>query len=619
MWIAITMAGMPSCAAYVRRNGYSERVLNDSTAEDEREIWQARVDAGPGWTISDSEWNNFVERGARHARRWAYLIPLITILIPLITIVLTTFRATSNPLKRLSNSLESLGTYGIIIWIVMVPLNIIILLSIVQRKSRRHARAAALVRAEDGCVCPICDKPCAPRTPDGFAPRCRHGVSRDARDALIEFWQAHARRDIHANERLLANLPASDAPREMRVRFKNFFLRNRVVASDTERPFGVRFYSGLLASMASMKMVMMVILIFFVVEELNPQKSKWLFEVTSPNFIKLMMLIVFGTYIAGAFFSMSGAMRPTQQERCRACRQLLAGRVRPVRCTECGSDLNRSGATERILQTKQWKFIGVGLVIILLSVVGSSALRLGLGFSLLPTPILIAIAPYAERSIALSELQSRFLSPKERARISKMVIGIATPETGESLKGRRHLQSNFLLPGVATGDTPASTIDDALRAMVRLDGTVQRKLEGTTLVLTPSFGDDLFFYSGDVWVVFCGVSFDGAQPVSASTNPIDRLAVDPFGFIPGKEGRKRNENWIRAVETIKKDTSPQRYPTEFTAPCPKGARTARWKVTVLLLPFDEPPLIFFAADGTLKVPVNAIRTVELEGTIPLDE
>ena len=129
------MAGMPSCAAYVRRNGYSERVLNDSTAEDEREIWQARVDAGPGWTISDSEWNNFVERGARHARRWAYLIPLITILIPLITIVLTTFRATSNPLKRLSNSLESLGTYGIIIWIVMVPLNIIILLSIVQRKS----------------------------------------------------------------------------------------------------------------------------------------------------------------------------------------------------------------------------------------------------------------------------------------------------------------------------------------------------------------------------------------------------------------------------------------------------------------------------------------------------
>jgi hypothetical protein len=154
-----------------------------------------------------------------------------------------------------------------------------------------------------------------------------------------------------------------------------------------------------------------------------------------------------------------------------------------------------------------------------------------------------------------------------------------------------------VLPAVDAGDLPASSIDDALRATVALDGTIKQTPKATDLVLTPHFGDNLFDRSGDVWVVFLGASFDGAEPVGASTNPIDRWSVDPIW----RSGFQRES-----------------HPTEFRVPCPTGARTARWRVTLVLLPFARRPIFEFASDGSLTLPANTVRSIEVEGTTSLD-
>ncbi|MFM7261961.1 MAG: hypothetical protein ACKO3W_15335, partial [bacterium] len=491
-----------------------------------------------GWTISDSEWDGFVKGCETRARKGAYVAPLFVI-VP--TVIVAAVILGLDAWNRSSGGSGWLSTYGRIFWIAIVPFNIVITVRAAARL-RRHARAVALVRAEDGCVCPTCGDACAPRTADGFAPRCRHGISRDAQPALIECWQAIARRDIYAVGRLNASLPASDAPRGIRARIQRVVLRAASTAADTEQPFRQRYRTGLVSSLTFIPVILIM---------------TGMPLLTGGPFLPTMtMVFAAGLFAAGPFFAMSGATRPTTQERCRACRQLLA-RVRPSRCSECGADLSRPAAIESVAQLKQWKYLGVGLAIVMLSFVGSMVVSLGIGFNMLPTPVLLAIAPYSDSSLTLLELERRTLSPTDRARLAQMLISRAAPSAnlGGGFQSSRK-PSNFVLPAVAAGELPASVIEDALRTMVTLDGAFKQTPEGTQFVLTPRFGDDLFDRAGDAWVVFRGVSFDGAAPIGASTNPIDRWSVDPIW----RSGFQRES-----------------HPTAFTAPCPAGARSARWQ------------------------------------------
>ena len=548
------------------------------------ETCTSRSSADSGWTISDSEWNGFVAGTEKAARRGAYITPLFMIGPTLLAAVAIVGYDQWN---RSSGGSGFIGPIGRLFWIAIVPINALLAVRTV-RSLRRFARAAARVRAEDGCVCPTCGEACAPRNADGFAPRCRHGISRDMQGALIECWQAIARRDFHAVGRLSASLPASDAPRGLRARLQHFVARGSTLAADAERPFRERYVAGLRASIVFIPML-------FVITSM-PTLMPTLMG-GSLMLVKELMLLL-GVVVAAPFFAMSGAARPAWLERCRACRQLLA-RARPARCTECGSDLLRPAAVESVAQVKQWRFLGVGAAIFVCTLLGSMAFSLGLGSSLLPTPVLIWIAPYTDTSTALSELATRTLSPQDRARLVEMLISNAAPgaNLGFGSARRTHHSSNLVLPAVVAGDLPASTIDDALRAMVRLDADIDEKTDGSDFVLTPAFGDDLFDRAGDAWVVFRGVSFDGATPIGASTNPIDRWSVDPIW----RSGFQRES-----------------HPTAFTVPCPAGARSARWRATVVLLPFAQRPAFSFEEGGSVSPSPNAIGSIEIEGTIELD-
>ena len=416
-----------------------------------------------GWTISDSEWNGFVERCERQARRGVYLIPLLMIVPVLVCAVAF---LSLDAWNRSTGGSGWIGPLGRLFWVAIVPIDTVLAIRNV-RSLRRFARAVARVRVECGCVCPTCGDACAPRNADGFAPRCRHGVSRDAQPALIECWQAIARRDIYAVGRLNASLPASDAPRGIRARIQRVVLRAVSTAADTERPFRQRYRAGLVSSLAFIPVILMM---------------TGMPMLMGGPFLPMMTIpFAAGLFAAAPFFAMSGATRPTTQERCRACRQLLA-RVRPSRCSECGADLSRPAAIESIAHAKQWKFLGVGLAIVMLSFVGSIVVSLGLGVSMLPTPVLLAVAPYSDSSIALSELETRTLSPEDRSRLAQMLISRAAPGTNFGIgTGRRsYRSSNLVLPAVAAGVLPASSINDALRATVALRPANFRHLRSMT-------------------------------------------------------------------------------------------------------------------------------------------
>jgi hypothetical protein len=281
---------------------------------------------------------------------------------------------------------------------------------------------------------------------------------------------------------------------------------------------------------------------------------------------------------------------------------------RPTHCTECGADFARAGAIQTVMATKDWRFALVGGALMVGVLALAMSLSLGLGASLLPTPVLLTLAPYSGGSPMMRELETRTLTAKERADFVRLQIAHAAPSSSfMSSRPSPRLQSNMLLPAVAAGDLPESAIDDALRAIVRLDATIKQTSDGSQFILTPMFGSDLFDRAGDIWVVFRGVSFadrngQSTEPVGASTNPIDRWSVDPIW----RDGFQR-----------------QSHPTEFAVACPeeslRATSIATWKVTVVLLPFAQRPAFSFNPDGSVVLPPGTIRSIDLEGTLQLKD
>ena len=546
--------------------------------------------AATGWTISDSEWNGYVERAQKQARRGIFGT---MVLILVASIVMAGAFLCFDLLSVSANRGVIFSPLMRVFWIAIIVLNTY---QAVQafRHTRRVARAIAMVRAEDGCVCPLCSEPCALRTADGFAPRCRHGVSRDARDALVECWQAMAHGDVHATGRLLAELPASSAPRGILARWIRFTHRQSAKASDSERSLWERYRAGFPLSLN----LLPIALFPFVFPSI----------ITGSGFIATFTVpIILGMIFVGPLIFMSGATRPTRQERCRHCRQLVM-LPRPTHCTECGADFARAGAIQTVMATKDWKLALVGGALMVGVLALAMSLSLGLGASLLPTPLLLTLAPYSGGSPMMRELETRTLTAKERAEFVRLQIARAAPSS--SFVGSPRIQdlpSNMLLPAVAAGDLPESAIDDALRAIVRLDATIRQTSDGSQFILTPTFGSDLFDRAGDIWVVFRGVSFadrngQSTEPVGASTNPIDRWSVDPIW----RDGFQR-----------------QSHPTEFAVACPeeslRATSIATWKATVVLLPFAQRPVFSLSPDGSVVLPTGTIRSIDLEGTLQLKD
>ncbi|RLS89385.1 MAG: hypothetical protein DWI10_08510, partial [Planctomycetota bacterium] len=156
------------------------------------------------WTITRAEWDGHVRRTTRFMRGVMMASPLLMVLsTPLVIVVVLLRNIAGRSFSALGwtdlipsplGALFIAAYFGLTLWQTIHGV--------------RRARSALLILPRvweyEGCVCPTCMTECAPRTSDGFAPACKHSISRDDQLTLIAIWEAHARKDVATAGRLFA-------------------------------------------------------------------------------------------------------------------------------------------------------------------------------------------------------------------------------------------------------------------------------------------------------------------------------------------------------------------------------------------------------------------------------
>ena len=200
------------------------------------------------WTITRAEWDGHVRRNTRFMRGVKIAItasPLL--LVPLVIVLVRNWNIAggsfSYPYTGLITSplgaLCIAAYFGLTLWQAI--------------RGVRRARSTLLIMPRvwecEGCVCPTCMAECAPRTSDGFAPACKHSISRDDQLTLIAIWEAHARKDVATAGRLFAALNARVRNPSLFARARLFITQRLGVTQDDELPFMTRYRAGMFACM----------------------------------------------------------------------------------------------------------------------------------------------------------------------------------------------------------------------------------------------------------------------------------------------------------------------------------------------------------------------------------
>ena len=447
----------------------------------------------------------------------------------------------------------------------------------------RRARSALLILPRvweyEGCVCPTCMTECAPRTSDGFAPACKHSISRDDQLTLIAIWEAHARKDVATAGRLFTALNTRVRNPSLFARARLFFTQRFAVTQDDELPFMTRYRAGMVACM------------LFAV----PAAVSFSFLQFDDGLFFVFMLIA---GILGIPLIMMGTRSGRiVRARCTSCEQALAT-PHPTHCPECGGDLARIGAISTSQMRHQPGLMIVGMILMLSCSIGPIIFMTGGGTKLLPSRVLVLLAPHSllVSHSAYRELATRTLDASLSEELVDQLIDSARP--GEGFISNH---TDFLLPSVNAGTLPWSKIDEALEALAGVEiERVGAREQVAELRATLRLGGDVFFLSASTYLVFGGVSFDGGPWIGAATTACDRNSLDPI---------------YRSVAagTI------ALAPNEYTIEIPASAQTAAWRGWVILMPFSSAPKLSFDEHGLPAQPQGALRMIDIGGDIQLDK
>jgi hypothetical protein len=530
------------------------------------------------WTITRAEWDGHVRRTTRFMRGVMMASPLLMVLTTPLVIVLVLLRNIGG------RSFSALG------WTDLIPSPLGALfiaayfgLTLWQTiHGVRRARSALLILPRvwkcEGCVCPTCMTECAPRTSDGFAPACKHSISRDDQLTLIAIWEANARKDVATAGRLFTALNARVRNPSLFARARLFFTQRFAVTQDDELPFMTRYRAGMVAS-----------LLFFVP------------AAVSISFLQFDGLF-FVFMLIGGLLGMPLIMMGTRSGRigracCTSCKQALAT-PHPTRCPECGGDLARIGAISTSQMRQQPGLMVVGMLLMLSCSMGPIIFMTAGGTKFLPSRVLLLLTPRSQlvSHSAYRELATRTLDASLSEEFADQLIDSARPGEGFHMN-----HTDFLLPSVNAGTLPWSKIDEALEALagVKIERVGARE-QVAELRATLRLGGDVFFCSASPYLVFGGVSFDGGPWIGAATTACDRNALDPI------------------YRSIAAGTLPL-APNEYTIEIPASAQTAAWRGWVILMPFASAPKLSFDERGLFAQPKGALRMVDIGGDIQLDE
>lgn len=530
------------------------------------------------WTITRAEWDGHVRRNTRFMRGVKIAItasPLL--LVPLVIVLVRNWNiaggsfSTQGYTGLITSPLGALciaAYFGLMLWQAI--------------RGVRRARSALLIMPRvwecEGCVCPTCMTECAPRTSDGFAPACKHSISRDDQLTLIAIWEAHARKDVATAGRLFAALNARVRNPSLFARARLFFTQRLAVTQDDELPFMTRYRAGMVACM-----------LFAVPAAVS---------CSIVQFDGLFFVFMLIAGILGMPLIMMGGRRGRiVRARCTSCKQALAT-PHPMRCPECGGDLARIGAISTSQMRQQPGLLIVGMILMLSCSIGPIFFMAGGGAKFLPSRVLLLLAPQSQlvRHSAYRELATRTLDASLSEEFADQLIDSARP--GEGFVPNH---TDFLLPSVNAGTLPWSKIDEALEALAGVEiERVSAREQVAELRATLRLGGEVFFLSASTYLVFGGVSFDGGPWIGAATTACDRNSLDPiYRSI--------------AAGTI------ALAPNEYTIEIPASAQTAAWRGWVILMPFSSAPKLSFDEHGLPAQPKGALRMIDIGGDIQLDK
>lgn len=530
------------------------------------------------WTITRAEWDGHVRRTTRFMRGVKIAItasPLL--LVPLVIVLVRNWNiagrsfSTQGYTGLITSPLGALciaAYFGLTLWQAIHGV--------------RRVRSALLILPRvwecEGCVCPTCMTECAPRTSDGFAPACKHSISRDDQLTLIAIWEAHARKDVATAGRLFAALNARVRNPSLFARARLFITQRLAVTQDDELPFMTRYRTGMFAYM-----------LFAVPAAVSCSIVQF------DGLFLVFMLI--GGLLGMPLIMMGGRRGRIVRARCTSCEQALAT-PHPTRCPECGGDLARIGAISTSQMRQQPGLLIVGMILMLSCSIGPIFFMTGGGTKFLPSRVLLLLAPQSQlvRHSAYRELATRTLDASLSEEFADQLIDSARP--GE---GFVQNHTDFLLPSVNAGTLPWSKIDEALEALAVVEiERVGAREQVAELRATLRLGGEVFFLSASTYLVFGGVSFDGGPWIGAATTACDRNSLDPiYRSI--------------AAGTI------ALAPNEYTIEIPASAQTAAWRGWVILMPFSSAPKLSFDEHGLPAQPQGALRMIDIGGDIQLDK
>ena len=530
------------------------------------------------WTITRAEWDGHVRRNTRFMRGVKIAItasPLL--LVPLVIVLVRNWNIAGGSFSTrgytglITSPLGALciaAYFGLTLWQAI--------------RGVRRARSTLLIMPRvwecEGCVCPTCMTECAPRTSDGFAPACKHSISRDDQLTLIAIWEAHARKDVATAGRLFAALNARVRNPSLFARARLFITQRLAVTQDDELPFMTRYRAGMVAC-----------LLFFVPTAVS---------ISFLQFDGLFFVFMLNGGLFGMPLIMMGGRRGRiVRARCTSCKQALAT-PHPTRCPECGGDLARIGAISTSQMRQQPGLLIVGMILLLSCSIGPIFFMTGGGAKFLPSRVLLLLAPQSQlvRHSAYRELATRTLDASLSEELADQLIDSARP--GEGFVPNH---TDFLLPSVNAGTLPWSKIDEALEALAGVEiERVSAREKVAELRATLRLGGEVFFLSASTYLVFGGVSFDGGPWIGAATIACDGNALDPiYRSI--------------AAGTI------ALAPNEYTIEIPASAQTAAWRGWVILMPFSSAPKLSFDEHGLPAQPKGALRMIDIGGDIQLDK
>ena len=529
------------------------------------------------WTITRAEWDGHVRRNTRFMRGMMIAMTAYPLLLVALVIVLVLFG------NNWGGSFSTLGYIGLI----TSPLGALCIaayfgLTLWQTiQGVRRARSTLLIMPRmwecKGCVCPTCMTECAPRTSDGFAPACKHSISRDDQLTLIAFWEAGARQDAVTAGRLFAALNARVRNPSLLARARLFFTQRFAVTLDDELPFMTRYRAGMVACL--------LILV--------PAAVPFIFF----QFDRLMLVCtLIGGPLGMPLVMMGLRSGRIVRARCTSCEQALAT-PHPARCPECGGDLARIGAISTSQMRQKPVLLIVGMLLMLSCSIGPIIFMTGGRAKFLPSRVLLLLASQSQlvRHDVYRELATRTLDASLSEDLADQLIDSA--RLGE---GFVQNHTDFLLPSVNAGTLPWSKIDEALEALAVVEiERVGAREQVAELRATLRLGGEVFFLSASPYLVFGGVSFDGGPWIGAATTACDRNTLDPI---------------YRSIAAGTLALAPNEYTIEI----PASAQTAAWRGWVILMP-PLAPTLSFDEHGLLAQPQGALRMIEIGGDIQLDK